>query len=536
MGMHIFFSYGHDANAPFVRRLRDSLVAAGHAVWMDEDRIRPGEDWRRAIQDGEGASKRVIAFLSKHAMKPGGVCLDELAFALFHLPGRVIPVLLEPEAEAKPPVSLTHVQWLDLSAWPTRADDPAWYAAQLAEVERIIADPERERFAGEIDALHDMLRLPGGPFTWSRAARIGRLLDGFVGRDWLREKVEAWRLHRPESQLLWIAGQAGMGKSAFAAWLAHNGHARVVALSLSEFNDTPTRETATVIRVLAQQIATRDPSFRSSLLGILQREDPALRGTALETLIADPAGRRRLLDAAPGGPPWTTHELFRRIVVDPLRGGIDGGRNPVMGRGAPGALRGGWTPNCTQRAARWRGQIVKPGSTSRAAASSQAMATTRVSSPGPVVPQMLSPSRRSSACLTVKAAWPTTGCLDAAMMTLPAIVPSGSLSTSRPAACATRSSSLPSRRSPQPAWMPPSTMRKQRRKKSFSAAGYCASRIAEAHSPPSLSVTKPRAAARSNRRYSKPGTRQLCMSGRRSAGGSPSRYCTMTRGMRPGPD
>ncbi|MCA3338902.1 MAG: toll/interleukin-1 receptor domain-containing protein, partial [Roseomonas sp.] len=64
--MKLFFSYGHDANAWLVMCLAEDLRAAGHEVWLDAEKIRPGDDWRRAILDGEMANKQVLAFLSRH--------------------------------------------------------------------------------------------------------------------------------------------------------------------------------------------------------------------------------------------------------------------------------------------------------------------------------------------------------------------------------------------------------------------------------------------------------------------------------------
>ena len=208
--MKLFFSYGHDANAWLVMRLAEDLRAAGHEVWLDAEKIRPGDDWRRAILDGEMANKQVLAFLSRHAVRESSVCLDEIAIALHLLGGQIIPILLEPESEVQPPVSVTHVQWLDLSGWPAErakgeAEFAVWYAAQLQAIRAILADPQRAAFAGEIERLHGLLLPPEPAWRGHQARRIGALLEGFVGRQWLMERVEAWRTQRPDSTLLWLA-------------------------------------------------------------------------------------------------------------------------------------------------------------------------------------------------------------------------------------------------------------------------------------------------------------------------------------------
>ena len=79
--MKVFFSYPHDHNGAFVRRLKLDLEARGHSVWFDEAKIRHGDDWRNQITRGILESEAVVAFLSKHAVRDPGVCLNELVIA-----------------------------------------------------------------------------------------------------------------------------------------------------------------------------------------------------------------------------------------------------------------------------------------------------------------------------------------------------------------------------------------------------------------------------------------------------------------------
>lgn len=50
--MKIFLSYGHDENYELVKRIRADLEKNGHDCWIDADRIKGGDDWRRSITDG----------------------------------------------------------------------------------------------------------------------------------------------------------------------------------------------------------------------------------------------------------------------------------------------------------------------------------------------------------------------------------------------------------------------------------------------------------------------------------------------------
>jgi len=179
----IFLSYGHDDNTPLVLLLRERLEAAGHSIWVDQTHIRAGDDWRLAIKKGLLESDRVLSFLSKHSTRDPGVCLDEIGIALAHRHGAIATLLVEPVQQVKPPPSLSHIQYLDLSEWRHEREqgEPSWTAwvdAQAAILLDIIA--RNAGFAGEMDELQRLLT----PHT--QGGRLGTLVEReFVGRDWL---------------------------------------------------------------------------------------------------------------------------------------------------------------------------------------------------------------------------------------------------------------------------------------------------------------------------------------------------------------
>jgi tetratricopeptide (TPR) repeat protein len=301
--LRIFISYGHEPRdqAALVRQIGRDL-GAKHSVWFDEIDIRSGDHWRRAIIDGLTSTDWTLAFLSAHAMRPGSVCLNEIAWAMNSRRGNVATVLLEPEREVRVPVSIGHIQWLDMSGW--RAEQAkgrrawrAWYDARLGEIRAMLTDPLAHKFTGEIEALSARLH------PLSQSALVARLIDGFVGREWLAEQVNDWRLNRPAQRMLLLTAAAGVGKSAFAAWLTHYARANVVGLTISRADDAESRSAANVVRTLALQIATRLPDFRRPLLDLLARQDPD--GKRLDTMEPVP--------------------LFRFLLAEPLRL-IDGGR------------------------------------------------------------------------------------------------------------------------------------------------------------------------------------------------------------------
>jgi len=301
--MKIFLSYGNDANASLVERIARDLEAAGHRTWIDKAQIKAGDDWRRSIVDGLAQTDWVLAFLSKHAIRDPGVCLDELAIALHTKGGAIATVLLEGEAAAAPPVSASHIQWLDMHDWAERQakggpEWEVWYRSKIDELLALLAEPATHRFAGEIAELDRRL----GPV--SQEGDIGLLVDGFVGREWLRATLDDWRRTAGDSRLFWLSGAAGTGKSAFAAWLAHRGRVNVIGINLCRYNLDDRTEAGSVIRTLIFQIATRVADYRRLLLDRLRAQAPDGSDTARKS----PA------------------DLFEQLLVEPLRLAIDGGR------------------------------------------------------------------------------------------------------------------------------------------------------------------------------------------------------------------
>lgn len=301
--MKIFLSYGHDQNTPIVLRIKQDLETAGHTVWIDSSEIKTGDNWRRSIIDGLTTTDCTLGFLSRHSTRDPGVCLDELAIALHVKNGTIATILVESEAAANPPVSVSQIQWLDMHEWAARQAEgaetfEAWYQPKLKEILAVLNSPGTRRFAGEIRDLERLLR------PISQDADIGALVDSFMGREWLRAKLDEWRRNSPGSRLFWVSGGPGTGKSAFAAWLAHLGHVNVIGINLCRYNIDERRDPNRVLCTLAFQIATRLPDYRRLLLDQFKKQDP--RGEEL--------GKR------------STAALFDWLLAEPLRLGIDGGR------------------------------------------------------------------------------------------------------------------------------------------------------------------------------------------------------------------
>jgi hypothetical protein len=175
----------------------------------------------------------------------------------------------------------------------------AWYQVKLTEIITVVESEESRRFAGEIKTLEEYLK-PISP-----QSRFSQLLKKrFVGRNWVEEAIEEWR-NSPDrtSRLFWIVGAPGIGKSAFAAHLAHFGRDKVIAVQFCEYDKPDHRNAHRIVRTLAFQIANRLPDYRKFLLTLPEINDLNQKNPS---------------------------ELFDYLLANPLQFAINGGRERYL--------------------------------------------------------------------------------------------------------------------------------------------------------------------------------------------------------------
>ncbi len=311
--MKLFLSYGHDDNERLVLRIKADLEKeenGGHDCWLDKSEIKFGDDWRRSIADGISDSKWVLSFISRHACREGGVCLDELSIAA-HKANAITPILVEsldkPDALFLP-LTVSHIQYLDMQEWTSEPFESKgfneWYELRFKEILWILTNPDTERFAGEIETLRNDLD------PLDNAARIGELSqNGFIGRDWIFEEIKDWLENKPDQKVYCLTGEPGFGKSAVAARIASGHLDGVVAAHFCQYNQNRFSDPRLVIKSIAFQIASRLPDFRKNLINNINRlkssGDP-LKPSQLETL--------------------SPEELFTELIANPSACTIAGGR------------------------------------------------------------------------------------------------------------------------------------------------------------------------------------------------------------------
>jgi tetratricopeptide (TPR) repeat protein len=307
--MRLFISYGYDDNADLVKRITADLRTVGHDPWIDSEQIHRHGDWRRALVEALGRSDWTVAFLSAHAMRPGGVTAQEIGFAEHEKGGCITTVLLEPMVGWSVPVGIGRAQWVDMSEWRAQqangdASFAAWYAECLAALLHRLRPEAAAAHAAEMAKLSEWLQpVRQHPETDPR-------IEGFVGRKWLIARVEAWRLQPDASRMFWLHGAPGCGKSAFAAWITAQHLCNVVALNLCDWRLVDRRDPLRVISTLAWQLARRVAELRPRLVAVL--------GPLMEKDDKGVSGLDRL-DA---------FARFDRLIIQPLKScGIDGGQS-----------------------------------------------------------------------------------------------------------------------------------------------------------------------------------------------------------------
>ncbi|MGC8468796.1 MAG: toll/interleukin-1 receptor domain-containing protein, partial [Acetobacteraceae bacterium] len=251
----LFLSYGRRDGAEFADRLAADLTAAGHSPFLDRRALRLGHAWDETLAAALDEAEALLAVLTPHAVRRAGdgtadgqdsVCLDEIARAR-RIGKPVLPLMVLP---CDPPLTLERAHYLDFTGWQ---GSEARYRARLEEL--------LARLAGAEPA---PAPLPAGT-AWDFAPRIAEAAAGFTGRDWVFDRIAAWRDGADPRPLL-ILGEPGIGKSSLLAeFLRRDRGTRVLAAHFFQAELPATRDPARFTRDLAGVIAVGLPAYAAAL-------------------------------------------------------------------------------------------------------------------------------------------------------------------------------------------------------------------------------------------------------------------------------
>ena len=91
----IFLSHA-SPDKPWVETLKAKLETLGLRVWLDQDEIRPGDNWVVKLSDGLEKSRYMVLVLSDHTADRAWVIQEWTSFMGGHGPlGRLLPVTLD---------------------------------------------------------------------------------------------------------------------------------------------------------------------------------------------------------------------------------------------------------------------------------------------------------------------------------------------------------------------------------------------------------------------------------------------------------
>ncbi|MBI3273105.1 MAG: TIR domain-containing protein [Planctomycetes bacterium] len=341
--IRVFLSYGHDEHEPVASRIKRDLERRGHKVWFDVERLRLGQDFPAYIEEGLRSCDKMLLLMTPHSVRrrdprdpssTDGFCLNEIAKAL-ERNMLIIPVLVAGLANG-PPISICRIQYLDLRDCLPPEEKAEKYAS---------------RFKRLLDALEcDKLDFEGGQARLKRALRpldfdadIARHVAAFTGRHWLRAEVDRWLAGEvgatsaaaapvaqaapgappvagptDASRIFWLVGGPGVGKSAFAAHLAHY-HGRVAAHHLCVHGHDEKADPRKALLSLAYQMAQHLPEYDRRLQALdVEAQAAANAYTVFDTLWVQPLGKDF---PAPDTP--------RLVILDGLDESTRNGRNEL---------------------------------------------------------------------------------------------------------------------------------------------------------------------------------------------------------------
>jgi hypothetical protein len=191
----IFLSHSGE-DTPSARELAQLLRPAGVDVWLDVERLQPGDRWGQKIEDGLRQATAMVLYVGKSGVRHWvdqevRVALDR---STKEPDFRLIPVLGEGSNPDDLPLFLKQYQWLDLRE--------GW--SNASELKRLIKGATRRHAEG-------VSLLPSGksPFRGLQAFDVEDSVLFFGREAEIQELLDKLRVN----SFLAVVGDSGSGKS-----------------------------------------------------------------------------------------------------------------------------------------------------------------------------------------------------------------------------------------------------------------------------------------------------------------------------------
>lgn len=269
----IFVSYGWGDAGKIAARIKASLEEAGYDVWIDRENIKQDDEhfWI-ALEDALNRCELVVALLSPHSVRLQGeratphgasVCHYELMMAV-RKEKAVVPIVV---IACDMPLAIIRYEPLVFTDWHS----PEAYRQGIQQILHAVRDVRRgdRRYVIYIDRL--------SPYDFF--AELKTAAGGFVGRDWLLARLDAWL--QTGSRCFLIEAEPGSGKTALTAELVRrNPGGRILAYHFCNALKPDTVNARTFVRYLAAMLCGTVSAYArrlrqsEELLNALQSNDP----------------------------------------------------------------------------------------------------------------------------------------------------------------------------------------------------------------------------------------------------------------------
>lgn len=112
--IRVFLSYSRE-DKPLVKEIYFLLKMDGFEPWLDQENLKPGQDWKLEIDKAVAASHAVVVFISSSGVDRSGYLHKEIGMALDvaeRSPEGVISTIPIQLGECEMPRRLSHLHWL----------------------------------------------------------------------------------------------------------------------------------------------------------------------------------------------------------------------------------------------------------------------------------------------------------------------------------------------------------------------------------------------------------------------------------------
>jgi len=109
---YVFISYSRE-DSNIVKKISKDLQKEGVSVWLDVEKLFPGENWASSINEAIKKATAYIYILSKNSLKSKWVVLEQYKAVTENK--TIIPVVIDEYAAKNIPPLFKNIQWADFS-------------------------------------------------------------------------------------------------------------------------------------------------------------------------------------------------------------------------------------------------------------------------------------------------------------------------------------------------------------------------------------------------------------------------------------